>query len=68
MIGFRNLLFHDYASISKDIVYEFLQTRLQDFEIFINYISKWLKEAKKIRGFINLFKNAHNLYNNLNNE
>jgi uncharacterized protein YutE (UPF0331/DUF86 family) len=47
MIGFRNLLFHDYASISKDIVYEFLQTRLQDFEIFINYISKWLKEAKK---------------------
>jgi len=47
MIGFRNLLVHDYASISKDIVYEFLQTRLKDFEIFINYISKWLKEAKK---------------------
>ncbi|MCX8193603.1 MAG: DUF86 domain-containing protein [Nitrososphaeria archaeon] len=46
MIGFRNLLVHDYASIELDMVYEFLQTKLQDFETFIKIISKWMKEAK----------------------
>jgi len=42
MIGFRNLLVHDYASINLNLVYEFLQTRLPDFENFIKYIAKWL--------------------------
>ncbi|MEN2975303.1 MAG: DUF86 domain-containing protein [Candidatus Caldarchaeales archaeon] len=46
MIGFRNLLVHDYATIELDIVYEFLQTKLQDFETFIKNISKWIKEAE----------------------
>ncbi len=43
MIGFRNLLVHNYASINLNLVYEFLQTRLADFEIFIKYIVKWLE-------------------------
>lgn len=47
MIGFRNLLVHDYASINLEMVYEFLQTKLQDFEALIKHISKWLEEAKK---------------------
>ncbi|MEM1581590.1 MAG: DUF86 domain-containing protein [Candidatus Bathyarchaeia archaeon] len=46
MIGFRNLLVHDYASINLTMVYEFLQTKLQDFEEFMKYVFKWLKETK----------------------
>jgi hypothetical protein len=46
MIGFRNLLLHDYASINLNLVYEFLQTKLPDFENFTKYIAKWLKKSK----------------------
>lgn len=42
MIGFRNLLVHDYASINLNLVHEFLQTKLPDFNAFIKYIAKWL--------------------------
>ncbi|MGQ9552418.1 MAG: type VII toxin-antitoxin system HepT family RNase toxin [Candidatus Bathycorpusculaceae bacterium] len=44
MIGFRNLLVHDYASINLNLVYEFLQTRLSDFENFTKHIAKWLEK------------------------
>ena len=44
MIGFRNLLVHDYASMDLNLVYEFLQTRLPDFEAFTKYIAKWLEK------------------------
>jgi uncharacterized protein YutE (UPF0331/DUF86 family) len=47
MIGFRNLLVHDYASINLDLVYSFLQTRLRDFKSFMVFIASWLE---KIRG------------------
>ncbi|MBS7637467.1 DUF86 domain-containing protein [Candidatus Bathyarchaeota archaeon] len=43
MIGFRDLLIHDYASINLELVYEFLQTKISDFEIFSRYIAKWLE-------------------------
>ncbi|MGC8961696.1 MAG: type VII toxin-antitoxin system HepT family RNase toxin [Candidatus Bathyarchaeia archaeon] len=43
MIGFRNLLVHDYASINLKLVYEFLQTKLSDIEEFIKHIANWLK-------------------------
>ena len=32
MIGFRNLLVHDYADIDRAIVYDVLQNRLSDLE------------------------------------
>ena len=44
MIGFRNLLVHDYASINLDLVYEFLQTKLPDFEVFTKYVARWLEK------------------------
>lgn len=43
MVGFRNLLVHDYASINLDLVYEFLQTKLSDLNAFIKHIAKWLE-------------------------
>ena len=45
MIGFKNLLVHDYADINLKLVYEFLQTKLTDFEEFIRHIVEWLKKV-----------------------
>jgi len=43
MIGFRNLLVHDYAAVDTSLEYEFLQTRLSDFEAYMAYTADWLK-------------------------
>lgn len=43
MIGFRNLLEHDYATINLNLVYEFLQTKINDFDVFTKYILEWLE-------------------------
>lgn len=43
MIGFRNLLVHDYAAVDMSLEYEFLQTRLSDFEAYMAHIAEWLK-------------------------
>ena len=45
MIGFRDPLVHDYATINLKLVYEFLQTKITDFEEFIRYIVEWLKKT-----------------------
>jgi len=38
MVGFRNILAHDYAEINYDIVYDVLQNKLPDIEEFIQQI------------------------------
>ena len=43
MIGFRNILVHDYASIDLNLVYAFLKNKLEDFNLFIKYVAKWLE-------------------------
>ena len=40
MVGFRNIVAHDYEKISYDIIYDVLQKRLGDIEEFLNVISK----------------------------
>ena len=40
MVGFRNIITHDYGKINYDIVYNVLQNRLPDIEDFIKIISK----------------------------
>jgi len=45
MTGFRNLLVHDYASVNLNLVYEFLQTKLPDFESFTKYVARWLEKS-----------------------
>jgi uncharacterized protein YutE (UPF0331/DUF86 family) len=59
MIGFRNLLVNDYASINLNLVYEFLQKKLPDFENFIKHIAKWLEKLNKT-----LTKNTQNHQSN----
>ena len=38
MVGFRNILAHDYAEINYDIVYDVLQNKLFDIENLIKLI------------------------------
>jgi len=42
MVGFRNVLAHDYEDIDYDIVYNVLQHGLNDIEVFLKIISKKL--------------------------
>lgn len=43
MVGFRNILAHDYAEINYDIVYDILQNKLSDIKEFIQLIKEKLK-------------------------
>jgi uncharacterized protein YutE (UPF0331/DUF86 family) len=43
MIGFRNLLVHDYAVVNVTLEYRFLNERLPDLEAYMREIAKWLK-------------------------
>lgn len=44
MIGFRNILVHDYIKIDEDIILEILNNKLDDFIKYLNFINKWLEE------------------------
>jgi len=43
MVGFRNILAHDYAEINYDIVYDVLQNRVSDIEEFNEQIKASLQ-------------------------
>lgn len=43
MAGLRNILVHEYASIDSDKIYDILQTRLEDFYRFIEFINEFIK-------------------------
>lgn len=40
MVGFRNIIAHDYGKINYNIVYDILQNRLKDIEKFIKIIKE----------------------------
>lgn len=40
MVGFRNIIAHDYGKINYDIVYDVLQNGLKDIEDFVKIILK----------------------------
>jgi len=40
MVGFRNVVAHDYEKINYDIVYDVLQKKLKDIENFLKKISQ----------------------------
>lgn len=46
MIRFRNILVHDYVGLDISRVYTFLQERLADFELFMEYVTKFLKSRQ----------------------
>ncbi len=40
MVGFRNIIAHDYGEINYDIVYDILHQRLKDIEKFIGMVNE----------------------------
>ncbi|MEQ2129874.1 DUF86 domain-containing protein [Caldanaerobacter subterraneus KAk] len=44
MVSFRNILVHDYAKIDERVIVDILKNRLEDFVMYISYISKWLED------------------------
>lgn len=43
MIGFRNLLVHEYEAVDPSRVYQYLQDNLNDFDRFFEQIAQYLK-------------------------
>lgn len=43
IVGFRNIVAHDYEKIDYDIVFDILRNKLKDVEKFLTEISKKLK-------------------------
>ena len=42
MVGFRNIIAHDYEKINYDIVFDILKNRLEDIKNFISKVKKKL--------------------------
>ncbi len=42
--GFRNILVHEYIGIDHRTVYDILQTRLDDFEQFAQYVIDFIED------------------------
>jgi len=45
MAGFRNLLVHLYWEVDDEMIYDSLDTELDDFETFIAHIMKFLQDT-----------------------
>jgi len=43
IVGFRNILVHEYGKIDRKRVYQYLMEKTNDFQIFKKEILKWLK-------------------------
>ena len=43
MVGFRNIITHDYLQINYDIVYDIIHNRLKDIDEFVLAITKKIK-------------------------
>lgn len=47
MVGFKNILVHDYIKIDEEIILYILKNELDDFVDYMNYINRWLNENYK---------------------
>jgi uncharacterized protein YutE (UPF0331/DUF86 family) len=44
IVGFRNILVHEYGKIDREKVFDYLQNRIDDIADFKKYILKYLKK------------------------
>ena len=44
MVGFRNIAVHDYKMLNLSIIKSIIENNLEDFRIFIDSISKYIKK------------------------
>jgi len=48
--GFRNILIHEYIDVDLDIVYDRLQSGLDDFRQFSRYVAAYLRRGGALEG------------------
>lgn len=46
IVGFRNILVHEYGKIDRKRVYQFLMEKIEDFQNFKKEILSWLKSKE----------------------
>lgn len=44
MVGFRNILVHDYTKIDTEVIIDILKNGLEDFITFTVHVNQWLKK------------------------
>ena len=44
MAGYRNRLIYDYSKVTPEELYQILQTRLSDFNLFCQYIAEYIQK------------------------
>ena len=44
LVGFRNIMAHDYQRVDYDIVYDILQFKLEDIEAFLDSVREIIKD------------------------
>lgn len=44
IVGFRNILVHEYGKIDRKRVYQYLKKEIEDFKVFKKEILNWLKK------------------------
>lgn len=47
MVGYRNIVVHDYLDIDRNITYDNIQNHLPDLSKFAQYIEKFLEKQKR---------------------
>ena len=47
MASFRNMLVHRYETIDEELVFGLFKKRLDDFELFIRMVVKWVERQKE---------------------
>ncbi|MGI9953422.1 DUF86 domain-containing protein [Moorellaceae bacterium AZ2] len=47
MAGYRNRLIHEYNKVTPEELYEILESRLEDFTLFCNYIVSYLERHSR---------------------
>ena len=45
VVGFRNILVHEYGKIDHKRIYDYLMNRLEDFEVFKKEVLKMIKNS-----------------------
>lgn len=48
MAGYRNRLIHNYNKVTPRELYQIMQTRLSDFELFCRYVTDYIQKSSSL--------------------
>ncbi len=52
MVGYRNVVVHNYLVVDRNVTYDIIQNRLPDLSKFAKYIEEFLEKTSKKKGKI----------------